>query len=146
MKGWPTAVLVVAFQIIRVPSNEPDAMYCASGENVTDVTPLVWPCIGSPIGSPDFMSHTITVLSYDPDTSCVPSGENTTAETALECPWKGAPTGAPNLASQNLTVPSSAPEAMTWQSGENATHHSIEPTARSQSSESHFSVGFLMTF
>ena len=81
-------------------SQDPDTILVPSGENVTDVMPMLWASVfslnssslsarqakwrqswprrGDFEGSGAPESQTLIVLSYDPDTILVPSGENAT--------------------------------------------------------------------
>ncbi len=68
---------VLLSQILRVLSNEQDAMSFPFGETATLITHSVCPVEGPEIAFPVLESHLCTVLSRNPDAS-FPSGKNAT--------------------------------------------------------------------
>ena len=72
------------------------------------------------MGTPEVLSHSLTLLSTDPKANREPSGENDKAITPLGQPLKVA-MSAPVVPSHNLTVLSFDPEASREPSGENDT-------------------------
>ena len=101
----------------------------AVGLNATELTELVWPVRGCPMGSPVAGFHNRTVpakLAFAKraplaDARTVPSGLNATELTELVWPVRGCPMGWPVAGFHNRTVASPLADARTVPLGLNAT-------------------------
>jgi hypothetical protein len=72
-----------------VVSGVPGTTRLPSGENTTEMAPLLWLLRGPTAGSLVVASHTRIVWSPEPEATLLPSGENATDVTNLLWPSRG---------------------------------------------------------